>query len=304
MPLVSGRLYQVFGLVCGFVLLDYGFEFIALGFPGARAFTSQFLGTNLLLGGSALIFVSLYYLLKPTTPPMTPTVPVQTPPGRLYVRVERIVEEETPPKAGFYKKIEYIGYLFAFLGLVSAADLVLQVFVRSIYNEARWWVEVLLVTFGVLSYTIFGSIGRLGAQEEAKLTPQVGTKLVAAAEPVVAAQAEVVPSMQSAEAEPLALNPEDFTRSPMGDYERHLSGDSYDMFRVERDMITVWREERREIRSIYLVGPYELNRKMLEEYAGSGQELKIGYLVLLPQAVRALLALQEKPTAEAHASIG
>jgi len=301
--LVSRRLYQVFGLVCGFALLDYGFEFIALGVPGARAFTSQFLGANLLVGGSALIFAALYYLLKPLAPPITPTSQVQTTSEttleRPDVHVERIVEEDTPPKAGFYKKIEYIGYFFACLGLISAADLVLQVFLHSIYNEARWWIEVLLVTFGVLSYTIFGSVGRLGAQEEAKLTPQVATTV--AAETSASTPVQTV-SAPKPEVEPLALNPADFTRSAMGEYERHLSGNSYDMFRVDREMITIWREDRRGMRSIYLAGPYELNRKMLEEYATNGQELRIGYLTLGPEAVRALIELQVKPTAEAAAT--
>jgi len=166
--LISRRLYEILGVACGFVLIDYGFSLVAAGFPGARELTSQFLGANFLVGGSVAVFISLYYLLRPVSvaaPTGTePTLP------RPDVGVETIVEEQTPPKSGFYRNIEYVGYFFTVLGLFSAADLVLQVFLRSTYNEGRWWVEILLVTFGVLSYTIFGSIGRLGSQEEAKLT--------------------------------------------------------------------------------------------------------------------------------------
>ncbi len=185
--MVTRRLFQALGLAAGFVLVDYSFNLIASGLPGARAFTSEFLAANLLVGGSALVFVSLYYLLKPITP-TSPTVP-QPVSARPDVGVELIEEEATPAKPGFYKTIEYIGYFFAFLGLISAADLVMQVFLRSTYNEGRWWVEVLLVTFGVLSYTIFGSIGRLGAQEEANLkkmpaTPKMSLENIAPTEEV------------------------------------------------------------------------------------------------------------------------
>ncbi len=295
--MVSRRLFQALGLAAGFVLVDYSFNLIASGLPGARAFTSQFLAANLLVGGSALVFVSLYYLLKPITPIST-TVP-QPVSARPVVGVEMIVEEMTPPKPGFYKTIEYIGYLFASLGLISAADLVLQVFLRSTYNEARWWVEALLVTFGVLSYTIFVSIGRLGAQEETSLkkipaTPKMSPeKIVSTAEATQMASPSTAASTVTME--PMELNLVDFNPTATGDYERHLSGDSFDMFRVDREIITVWREDRKGIRSNYLAGPYELTRKMLEEYASGGQELRIGHLIVSTDTVRALLALQQKP---------
>ena len=279
-------------MACGFVLVDYGFNLIASGLPGAKEFTSQFLGVNLLVGGSALVFGSLYYLLKPATP--AGTVVPQPVLGRPDVGVETVVEEQTPPKPGFYKGIEYVGYFFAFLGLISAADLVLQVFIHSIYNEARWWVEVLLVVFGVLSYTIFGSIGRLGAQEEAKLTAPISTPVSPPKPPpqdVPSTQIGVPAPSPPASTEPLTVNPAVFTRSSTGDFERHLSGDSYDMFHAERDIVTVWREDRKGIRSTYLAGPYELSRDMLEECVKNGQELKIGALILSPDAARALLEI-------------
>lgn len=297
--MVSRRLFQALGLAAGFVLVDYGFNLIASGLPGARAFTSEFLAANLLVGGSALVFVSLYYLLKPITPPSTAAPPQVS--ARPDVGVGLVVEEATPPKPGFYKTIEYIGYFFAFLGLISAADLVLQVFLRSIYNEARWWVEVLLVTFGVLSYTIFVSIGRLGAQEEARLKSVPSTPNMSH-EDVVSTTEEIHPTSPSTAASPVTIEPmelklADFNPTNAGEYEHHLSGDSFDMFRVDREVITVWREDRKGIRSNYLAGPYELTRKMLEEYAGGGQELRIGHLVVSADTVRALLALQEKVAA-------
>ncbi len=57
------KLYQLFGIVLGFALIDYGFNFIAVGLPGAREMTSQFIGVNVLLGGSAVVFLSLFFLL-------------------------------------------------------------------------------------------------------------------------------------------------------------------------------------------------------------------------------------------------
>ena len=288
--MLSARLYQVFGLACGFALIDYGFNAISVGLPGAETFTSQFVGSNLLLGGSVLVFVSLYYLLKPVSP--APLQGVTTPPTgpRPDIGVELIVEEQTPPKPAFYKGIEYVGYFFAFLGLISAADLVMQVFLRSTYNEARWWVEVLLVTFGVLSYTIFGSVGRLGSQEEAKLAtlPASGGTPTLMPPPI-----ESVATSLTAEApvtEPLTLRLADFTRNSQGEYEKHLVGDSYDMFRVDSDLLTAWREDRRGMRSIYLAGPYELTAKMLEEYLNL-QETKVGEVTLTPDDIRNLLVL-------------
>jgi hypothetical protein len=306
--MVSRRLFQGLGLALGFVLVDYGFNLVASGLPGARAFTSEFLAANLLVAGSAVVFVSLYYLLKPVT--STSTTAPQPVSARPDVGVELIVEEATPPKPGFYKTIEYIGYFFAFLGLVSAADLVLQVFLRSTYNEARWWVEALLVTFGVLSYTIFGSIGRLGAQEEASLqklpaTPKIFTENIVS----TTDEAHSVGSATAASAlaiEPMELKLAEFNPTATGEYERHLSEDSFDMFRVDREVITVWREDRKGIRSNYLAGPYELTRKMLEEYASKGVELRIGHLIVSTDTVRALLALQgtvaaQHPPAQANA---
>jgi hypothetical protein len=300
--LLSRRLYQVFGLACGFGLIDFGFNTISVGIQGAGTFTSQFLAANLLLGGSILVFVSLFYLLKPISP--VPAQPAASSPAgtRPDVGVELIVEEQTPPKPGFYKSIEYIGYFFAFLGLISAADLVMQVFLRSTYNEARWWIEVLLVTFGVLSYTILGSVGRLGSQEEAKLAklpsaggpPKLEPELTSAA-PAVAPAAGTVASPETMEA--LTFRLADFARNSEGEYEKHLSGESYDMFRADPDMVTVWREDRRAMRSVYLAGPYELSRKMLEDYLSKGQELRVGKLVLSADSIRGLLDLTKSPKA-------
>jgi hypothetical protein len=298
--MVSRRLFQGLGLALGFVLVDYGFNLIASGFPGARAFTSQFLAANLLLGGSALVFVSLYYLLKPITPSSTTAPQLVT--ARPDIGVETIVEEASPPKPGFYKTIEYIGYFFALLGLISAADLVLQVFLRSIYNEARWWVEVLLVTFGILSYTIFGSIGRLGAQEEASLKKIPATPKTSQ-ENIVSTTEEThmtspPPAASAMTVQPMELNLAEFKPTATGEYERHLSEDSFDMFRVDREVITVWREDRKGIRSNYLAGPYELTRKMLEEYASGAQELRIGHLIVSTDTARALLTLQGRVAAQ------
>lgn len=289
--MVSRRFYEILGVACGFVLIDYGFSFVAAGFPGARELTSQFLGANLLVGGSVAVFVSLYFLLKP----VSVATPAGTPPTapRPDVGVETIVEEETPPKSGFYRNIEYVGYFFTVLGLFSAADLVLQVFLRSTYNEGRWWVEVLLVTFGVLSYTIFVSIGRLGSQEEAKLAgPPAQPKLYpgnVAAPPT--APTTPSPSLPAS----LEIQIGEFTKSPSGEYERHLSGQVYDLFRIEKEGVTVWREDRQRIRSVYLAGPYELSRKMLEEGVKGGEELKIGSLKLSVDSMQGLLALLERP---------
>jgi hypothetical protein len=293
--LVSRRLYEILGIACGFVLIDYGFSFIAAGFPGARALTSQLLAANLLVGGSAAVFASLYYLLKPVSASASPAgMPAAQQPD---VGVETIVEEETPPKSGFYRNIEYIGYFFTVLGLFSAADLVLQVFIRSTYNEARWWVEVLLVIFGVLSYTIFGSVGRIGSQEEAKLAgPLAQPKLY----PDNALATAPAPANSSLPAS-LEIRIEDFTKLPSGEFERHLAGEVYDMFRIENSGVTVWREDRQGIRSVYLAGPYELSRRLLEEALKGNQELKIGSLDLSGDSVRALLALLERPPETAAA---
>jgi hypothetical protein len=296
--LLSRRLYEILGFVCGFILIDYGFNFVATGFPGARELTSQFVGANLIAGGSAVVFGSLYYILRPAT--VSAPGAAQPTLSRPDVGVEMIVEEETPPKSSFYRNISYVGYFFTFLGLISAADLVLQVFIRSTYNETRWWVEILLVTFGVLSYTIFGSIGHLGFEEEAKLT-------VVPAEsrpvPVSLTQAETSPATAvMAYPELLEVEVANFTKSASGEYERHLSGEVYDAFRIERDMITIWREDRRGMRSVYLAGPYELSRGLLEEHLKRGEALTIGPLNLSVDSMRELLAMQESPRVSSPAT--
>ena len=298
---MGSRIFQALGIIIGFVLIDYGFNVISTGFPGARAFTSDFLSANLLLGGSVLVFVSLYYLLKPTRTTLPP--PSTTQPGgeRPDVGVEIIAEENTPPKPGFYRSIEYIGYFFTILGLISAADLVLQVFLRSTYNEARWWVEVLLVTFGVLSYTIFGSIGRLGMQEEAMLkrgatVPEVSSDVAIAS---ASENSASVPQLLG----PLDLRLSDFTRNSAGEYEKHLSGEFYDMVRLELDLATVWREDRRGMRSVYLAGPYELTREILEKHLKNGEGASVGELTLTSEAVRGLLELMKSSAELPSASI-
>ena len=297
MSLLSRRLYQILGFACGFVLIDYGFNFVATGLSGARELTAQFVGANLIAGGSAVVFASLYYLLRPAVAPSPGAAqPTLSQPD---VGVEMIVEEETPPKSSFYRNISYVGYFFTFLGLISAADLILQVFIRSTYNETRWWVEILLVTFGVLSYTIFGSIGHLGYQEEAELT-------VAPTEPRLVPPNPTQPATTTAKAAPsyaesLEVRIADFVKSASGEYERHLSGEVYDAFRIEPDMITIWREDRRGMRSVYLAGPYELSRVLLEEQLKSGDALKIGSLNLSVDSMRELLALQASPTVSSPA---
>jgi hypothetical protein len=161
--LFGRTLYGIVGLACGLILLNYGFSLLASGFPGLLELTSQFLGANLLLGGSIAVFISVYFLLKPPAQPSSAVQPSGSVPD---VGVELVVEETPPSQYSFYKHIEYVGYFFTALGLFSAVDLVLQVLIPALYNEARWWVEILLATFGVLSYAIFGSVGRLGAQEQ------------------------------------------------------------------------------------------------------------------------------------------
>jgi len=298
----SRRIYQALGIVGGFVLIDYGFNVISTGLPGARVFTSEFLAANLLLGGSVLVFVSLYYLLKPVGPKVAPAPVAQPVLERPEIGVETIVEEETPPKPGFYKTIEYIGYFFMILGLVSAADLVLQVFLRSTYNELRWWVEVLLVTFGVLSYTIFGSVGRLGMQEEAML--KRGPIVPASRpEPVAPSPSAPVHTAAVTQLSILDLRLGDFTRNAAGEYERHVSEDSYDMFRVDPELVTVWREDRRGMRSVYLAGPYELTKKMLQEYLSRQEMLTVGDLTLSTDTIRGLLEIAEKPSASVRREV-
>jgi hypothetical protein len=270
---------------------------MATGFPGAQQLTSQFLGVNLLVGGSVAVFVSLYFLLKS---PVQVTLPVQPAGSAPDVGVGRVVEEDPPSQFGFYRNIEYVGYLFTALGLFSAVDLVLQVFIPGLYNEASWWVEILLVIFGVLSYAIFGSIGRLGAQEERTYTPTVQTVSRA---PSVAPD-EVIQPGSTYNSQVLQVRVNEFTQSVSGEHERHLAGTVYDMFRVDRDTVIVWRENRQGMRSQYLAGPYELSKKLMEEYVTRGEELRIGHLVLSVDTLRDLMGLQrlpaERPQAEAN----
>jgi hypothetical protein len=259
--------------------------------PGTRQLTSQFLGANLLVGGCAVIFLSLYYLLRPVTK-FAATSRSQV--GRPDVGVELVVVEETPPQVGFYRTIEYIGYFFTALGLFSAADLALQVFIPQLYNETRWWIEILLVVFGVLSYAIFFSIGRIGSEEEARYTQSI---------PPTITQGEVTQEQipQTTKAGPLPDNLQlrvgEFNRTASGEYEKHLAGTVFDMFRVEKEMVTVWREDRLGIRSVYLAGPYELSRTLMQGNLSREEELKIGNLLVPTESLRDLLDLQQRSEA-------
>ena len=293
------RLYEIIGIGFGLVLLNYGFSLMASGFPGARQLTSQFLGANLLIGGSAAMFISIYFLLKSPSqaaPQVTPTGPVPD------VGVMLVVEEDPPSQFGFYKNIEYVGYFLTALGLFSAVDLVLQVLIPGLYNEARWWVEVLLATFGVLSYAILGSIGRLGAQEEKTYTPSVQTVSSASSEPSIP-PSEATQTVPTFDSQTLQLRLNEFTQSGSNEYERHLTGTVYDMFRLDRDTIIVWRENRQGMRSQYIIGPYELSRKLMEESVGREEDLTIGNLALSVDTLRGLISLQDllaRPQAETN----
>jgi len=86
----------------------------------------------------------------------------------------------------------------------------------------------------------------------------------------------------------------EFKVSSTGDYERHLADNVFDMIRVEAETVTIWREERQGIRSVYQSGPYELKRALMEGYAEREEDLKIGYLSLSVETVRQLLNLQQK----------
>ena len=281
--MVTRKLYAILGIVCGFILIDYGFNFLAVGFPGAEELTSQFVGGSVALGGSAVVFLALYALLS------TPTAPVtQEPAGPAPdIPVEIIVEEQTGSQYAFYKHIEHIGYFFTALGLFSGADLILQVFIHQLYNEARWWIEVLLVTFGVLSFAIFGSLGRIGAQEEREMALRIQQTTQTHVEPVsspVSGSSDVaqIPVM-------IEVRLTDFVKSPSGDFEHRLSERVYDMIRIQPDMISIWREERQEIRAVYLAGPYELTREYLEDQLKRGEELKVGIVSLPLDVIQDLL---------------
>jgi len=293
--MLSRKLSEIVGLACGFLLVDYGFSLLAAGFPGTRQMTSQFLGINLLAGGSVVAFLSLFYLLKPLAPTTSSTQPSGPAPD---VGIELVVEDEPPSQFGFYKNIEYVGYFFTALGLFAAVDLVMQVLIPSLYNEIRWWVEVLLVTFGVLSYAIFGSIGRLGAQEERKYVRAAPLSSTTTTSPAPSELSQTPPPSYP---QVLEMRIGDFSKSASGEYERQLSGTVYDMFRVESDVISVWRENRLEMRSVYLAGPYELSRKLMEDYATRGEEVKIGHLLISVETLRDLMKLQDRSVEAIHA---
>jgi len=176
---------------------------MATGFPGTRQLTSQFLGVNLLVGGSVAVFISLYFLLKS---PLQVALPIQ-PAG------------SAPPT----------------VQTVSSAPSVVP-------SEA--------------------------AQPVSTSDPQI-----------------------------LQVRINEFTRSGSGEYERQLAGTVYDMFRIDRDTIIVWRENRQGMRSQYLAGPYELSKKLMEEYVTRGEELRIGQLAVSVETLRDLMRLQE-PAAE------
>ncbi|HMK83695.1 MAG TPA: hypothetical protein VK503_08255, partial [Candidatus Bathyarchaeia archaeon] len=248
--MVSRRLYQIIGIVTGFALIDYGFNFMTVSLPGARQMTSQFVGANLLIGGSVVVFISLYSLLKTVQPPAAQQGPEGSAPD---VGVELVIEEQSPPQTSFYKNIEYVGYLFTALGLFSAADLMLQVFIPQLYNEARWWIEILLVTFGMLAYAIFGSIGRIGSEEESKLTiPQASTASSTAVQGTGEASVKQTTAVLP---ENLEVRLDQFSRSPSGEYEHKISETIYDLLHIQPDMIIIWREDRGAMRSVYLAGP-------------------------------------------------
>jgi hypothetical protein len=73
------------------------------------------------------------------------------------------------------------------------------------------------------------------------------------------------------------------------------------MFRVEPEIITVWRENRSGIRTDYLAGPYELSHELMHMYADRGEELRVGHLSLSVDTLRDLLHLQERPVEGAPA---
>ncbi len=282
--MVARRLYEIIGLICGFVLIDYGFNFLATGFPGARPSTSQSVGVSLLLTGSAAVFISLYYLLKPASVYVQPELKLGT--GTPDVGVELISDEkDTGSHYGLYRNLEFIGYFFTALGIFSAADLTLQVFIPSIYNEIRWWVEILLVTFGVLSYAIFFSIGRLGLQEEPRILKEVPRKTA----PEVAAAPEAPKAAPAMYSDILEVRLSAFSETEAGEYEQHLSGNVYDLVRADPAGVTIWREDRLGLRSVYLAGPYELGWSRVQEALNRGEELRIGNLLLPLQTMRDLL---------------
>lgn len=284
------KLYQLIGIVAGFALIDYGFNFIAVGLPGAREMTSQLVGVNLLLGGSAVIFISLFFLLRPVQSSIPSSRPESgVAPG---IGIETVVEEQTPPQFHFYKNIEYTGYFMTALGLFAAVDLVLQIFIPQLYNEVRWWVEVLLVVFGVLAYAIFVSLGRIGAEEERALV----TAQPDLTPPITSVQGEIESKVQVPET--IELHLDQFSQSLSGEYEHKLTDFVYDVVSVRPEMINVWRESRTGMRSAYLAGPYELNSELLDEHAKNGEPIRIGILSISSESIQELLNIQRELQAQ------
>lgn len=283
----SRKLYQLIGVLVGFAVIDYGFDFIVDGLPGARAMTSQFIGVNMLLGGSAVVFISLFFLLSPAQPSIPSSRPESgAVPG---IGIETVVEKQTPPQYRSYKNVEYAGYFMTALALFAAADLVVQVFISQIYNEARSQVEVLLLAVsGVLAYAIFGSLGRLEAGEgRALVTAQPSLALS-----MTSVQGEIEPKARIPEV--IELHLDQFSRSLSGEYEHKLTEFVYDMVRVRPEMINVWRESRTTMQSTYLAGPYELSSDLLEEHAKNSEPIRIGILSISSESIQELLGMQRE----------
>lgn len=287
--MIARRVCEVLGFISGLVLIIYGFSFLASGLPGAHISTSQFVAFNLLVAGSIVVFTSVYFLLRPTPLSTTGTgQPVTAPPN---VEVELISDaEDTSSHYGLYTNLKYIGYFFTALGIFAAADLTLQVFMRSLYNEIRWWIEILLVTFGVLSYAIFATIGRLGTQEEPKTTKPLSQ---AAAELVTATASPQQPETYRLY-DNLRIDLAAFARSDSGELERKLVDNVYDMIRIEPRGVTIWREERRGFRTVYISGPYEIDWGRITEAIAENRELSVGLLHLSSQAMHDLLSHRGK----------
>lgn len=153
----------------------------------------------------------------------------------------------------------------------------------------------MLVVFGVLAYAIFGSIGRIGAEEERAL----GTAQPSSSSPVTSAQTETqMTEAASKIPETLELSLDQFSRSSGGEYEHKLTDYVYDMVGVRAEMVNVWREERKGMRPVYLAGPYELGAELLEEHAKHGEPISIGILSLSTESVQALLSLQKQLQAQ------
>ena len=218
MALIPRKLCQVVGLACGFALIDYGFNFIAIGLPGAREMTSQFIGANMLIGGSAVIFISLFFLLRPAQPS------VQKPQA----------ERGAAPEIGVETVVEQ----------------------RALFK----------------------------AQSGMPLS--VTNAQVDHVAPVAEPTAQVP--------EVLDLQLEQFSRSSSGEYEHRLADQVYDMVTVRPEMVNVWRESRTGMRSVYLVGPYELSSEFLEEHAETGRPIRIGILSLSGESIQTLLSMQKE----------